>query len=103
MSLVKPQTLTELQTSCEALGSTAKVCALAELLVRASSPEALEIEECVGAIRRLPLAWCDPSRWVTIVEGNFKFKEAIYMKEGRAALMGFRRAGGYGWTRPSFS
>ena len=71
--------------------------------VRASSPKALEIEECVGAIRRLPLAWCDPSRWVTIVEGNFKFKEAIYMKEGRAALVGFRRAGGYGWTRPSFS
>ena len=60
--------------------------------VRASSPKALEIEECVGAIRRLPLAWGDPSRWLTIVEGNFQFKEAIYMKEGRAALMGSRRA-----------
>ena len=43
--------------------------------VRASSPKALEIEECVGAIRRLLLAWSDPSRWLTIVEGNFKFKE----------------------------
>ena len=56
--------------------------------VRASSPKALEIEECVGAIRRLLLAWGDPSRWLTIVEGNFQFKEAIHMKEGRAALMG---------------
>ena len=60
--------------------------------VRASSPKVLEIEECVGAVRRLPLAWDDPSRWLTIVEGNFKFEGAIYMKEGRAALMGFRRA-----------
>ena len=60
--------------------------------VRASSPKAMEIEECVGAIRRLPLARSDPSRWHTIVEGNFQLKEAIRMKEGRAALMDLRRA-----------
>ena len=40
--------------------------------LQASSPEAVEIEECVGAIRRLPLAWSDPTHWHTIVEGNFK-------------------------------
>ena len=61
--------------------------------MRASSPEAIEVEECVGAIRRLPAAWGNPSRWHTIIEGNFKFTEAVHMKEGRAALMGLRRAG----------
>ena len=61
---------------------------------RASSPEGMEVEECVGAIRRLPLAWSDPSRRYTIVEGNFRFREAIHMKEDRAALMGLRRAVG---------
>ena len=60
--------------------------------MRASSPKAIEVEECVGAIRRLPAAWGNPSRWHTIIEGNFKFTEAIHMKEGRAALMGLRRA-----------
>ena len=53
--------------------------------VRASSPKATEIEECVGAIRRLPAAWCDPSRWHTVIESNFKFGEAAHMKEGRAS------------------
>ena len=60
--------------------------------VRASSPKAMEVEEYVGAIRRLPATWNNPSRWHTVIEGNFKFKEAIHMKEGRAALMGLRRA-----------
>ena len=31
--------------------------------MRASSPKATEVEECVGAIRRLPLVWRNPSRW----------------------------------------
>ena len=60
--------------------------------VRASSPKTIEVEECVWAIRRLRAAWGNPSRWHTIIEGNFKFTEAIHMKEGRAALMGLRRA-----------
>ena len=34
--------------------------------VRASSPEAKEVEECVGAIRRLPATWGNPSRWHTV-------------------------------------
>ena len=86
MSPIKSQTLVELRSlkMCRlgtALGSTARV--------RASSPKAMEIQECAGVTRRLLLAWSDPSRWHTIVEGNFKFKEAIHM---RAALMGLRRA-----------
>ena len=65
---------------------------------RASSPKATEVEECVGAIRRLPTAWSDHSRWHTVIEGNFNFKEAIHMKEGRATLMCLRRAcRGNGW------
>ena len=60
--------------------------------MRASSPKATEVEEMMGAISRLPAAWGNPSRWHTIIEGNNKFTEAIHMKEGRAALMGLRRA-----------
>ena len=30
----------------------------------------------------------NPARWHTVIEGNFKFKEAIHMKEGRATHMG---------------
>ena len=60
--------------------------------MRASCSKATEIEECVGATRRLPTAWRDPSRWHTVIEGNFKFREAIHMKEGRATIMGLRRA-----------
>ena len=60
--------------------------------VRASNPKATEVEECVGATRRLPATSGNPSRWHTVIEGNFKFKEAIHMKEDRAALMGLRRA-----------
>ena len=60
--------------------------------VRASSPKEMEVEERVGSIRRLPATWNNPSRWHTVIEGNFKFKEAVHMKEGRAALMGLRRA-----------
>ena len=59
--------------------------------MRASSPKALEVEEGVVAIRRLPAAWGNPSRWHTIIEGNFKFTEVIHIKEGRAALVGLRR------------
>ena len=68
--------------------------------MRASSPEAMEVEDCVGALRRLPVAWNDPARWHTVIEDNFKFKEPVHMKEGRATLMGLRRAvagtGGHG-------
>ena len=91
MSLVNSQTLAELQTLKKCRPGAwldSQGLRTRRTSVRASSPKALEIEECVGAIRRLPLAWSDPSRWLTIVEGNFKFKEAIHMKEGRAALMG---------------
>ena len=61
--------------------------------VRASSPGATEVEECLGAIRRLPTAWSDPSRWHTVVEGNFKFREAIHMKEGVFAVLSRERLG----------
>ena len=72
--------------------------------VRASSPKAVEVEECVGVIRRLPATWNNPSRWHTVIKGDFKFKEAIHMKEGRAALMGLRRAvAATGWARSSLS
>ena len=68
--------------------------------IRASCPEAIEIEECVEAIRCLPLAWSDPSRWHTIVQGNFKFRS----HEGRSRCSHgsppCRRW--YGWTRPRF-
>ena len=92
MSLIQSHTLAELQTlkKCRlgtALGSTARACVPTELL------DGLPVlKQCVAAIRRLPLAWCDPSRWHMIVEGNFKFREAIHVKEGRAALMGLRRS-----------
>ena len=55
-------------------------------------PKQWRLRSVWGAIRRLPLAWSDNSRWHTIVEGNFKFREAIPMKEGCAALMCLRRA-----------
>ena len=32
-------------------------------------PESMEVEECVGAIRRV--AWNGPARWHTVIEGNF--------------------------------
>ena len=98
MSLVKSQTLAELQTLKKsrlgmALGSTVKVYVLRRTSVRASSPKALEIEDvCWGHSRVFLLHGAILPRWVTVVEGNFKFKEAIHMKEGRAALMGSRRA-----------
>ena len=60
--------------------------------MQASSPNAVEVEECTGAVRRLPKAWNDPALWHTVIEGNFKFKEAVHMKEGRAALLSLRRA-----------
>ena len=60
--------------------------------LRASSPEATEVEECVGASRRLPAAWSNSSRWHTVIEDNFKFREANHVKEGRATLLCVRRA-----------
>ena len=46
----------------------------------------MEVEECVGAIRRLPLAWSDPSGT------RSSEAETLHMKEGRVALTGLRRA-----------
>ena len=34
--------------------------------MRGSSPKAMELEECVGAIGRLPTSWNDPTRWHTV-------------------------------------
>ena len=45
-----------------------------------------------GSHSSSPFSMERPARWHTVNEGNFKLKEAIHMKEGRATLMGLRRA-----------